>query len=107
VLFSEGKNEHVTKFDTLRFVVSLILWRIIISTVYLPLHRPFLPLTMNFRCVFFYYIFAVFILVPDFYHRSQADYNVYCTTVNLSYVMNINVVGLLGGPQLASVTCGL
>jgi len=45
--------------------------------------------------------------VPDFYHRSQADYNVYCTTVNLSYVMNINVVGLLGGPQLASMTWGL
>lgn len=45
--------------------------------------------------------------MPDFYHHSQADYNVYCTTVNLSYVMNINVVGLLGGPQLVSVTCGL
>lgn len=50
--------------------------------------------------------------MPDFYHHSQADYNVYGTTVygitvNLSYVMNINVVGLLGGPQLASVTCGL
>lgn len=59
----------------------------------------------------FVYIFycssALFIPLPDFYHHSQADYNVYCATVNLSYVMNINVVGLLRGTLRASMTCGL
>ena len=58
----------------------------------------------TFAVFFFYCIFALFVLVPDFYHHSQADYNVHCATVNLSYVMNINVVGLLGGTQHTSVT---
>lgn len=56
---------------------------------------------------FFLCSFALFIPVPDFYHHSQADYNVYCTTVNLSYVMNINVVGLLGGTRRTGMTCRL
>jgi hypothetical protein len=103
---SEEKNEQVTKFNILRFVVSLILWRIIITTIYLPFF-VFFSLSSRTFAMCFYYIFALFILVPDFYHHSQADYNVYCTTVNLSYVMNINVAGLLGGTQRTNVTCRL
>jgi hypothetical protein len=51
-----------------------------------------LSLTRTSLCVFT----LVFIRVPDFYHHSQADYNMHRTTGNLSYVMNIYVAGLLG-----------
>ena len=87
--------------------MSVILWTITITTMYthLSFFRPLLTCHHELSlCFFFYCIFALFVLVPDFYHHSQADYNVHCATVNLSYVMNINVVGLLGGTQHTSVT---